>query len=54
MPLTLPNVYAFILFKLQMALMGFSTPGAAFYTETEHECTYSQLYGVRNAWYMIP
>jgi len=52
--LTFPNVYAFILSKLLIALMGFPRLGAAFYTETAHECTYSQLYDVRHAWYVVP
>jgi hypothetical protein len=35
-------------------LMGFPRLGAAFYTETAHECTYSQLYDMRHAWYVVP
>jgi len=52
--LTLANVYAFILAKLLIALMRFPRLGAAFYNDTAHECTYSQLYDVRHAWYMVP
>jgi len=52
--LTLPDVYAFILSKLLIALMGFPRLGAAFYTETAQECTQSQLYDVRHAWYVVP
>jgi len=52
--LTLPNVYAFILSKLLIALMGFPRLGAAFYPETAHECTQSKLYDVRHAWYVVP
>jgi len=37
--LTLPNVYALILSKLLIALMGFPRLGAAFYTEAADECT---------------
>jgi len=51
---SLPNVYGFIVSKLRIALMGFPWLGAAFYTETAHECTYSQLYDVRHAWYLVP
>jgi len=51
--LTLPDVYAFILSKLLIALMGCPRPGAAFYTETAHECTQSQLYDVCHAWYVV-
>jgi hypothetical protein len=54
MSLTLPNVYASILSKLLIPFMGFPRLGAAFYTETAHECTQSQLYDVRHAQYMIP
>ena len=36
---TFPNVYAFILCILLIALMGFPQLGAAFYTQTAHECT---------------
>ena len=39
MSLTLPNVYAFIVSKLQIALIGFLRLGAAFYTETAQEYT---------------
>jgi len=52
--LTLPDVYTFILSKLLIALMGFPRLGAAFYTETAHECTYSQQYDVRHARYVVP
>ena len=52
--LTVPDVYAFILSKLLIALMGFPRLDAAFYTETAHECTQSQLYNVRPAWYVVP
>ena len=52
--LNLPNVYTFILSKLLIALMGFPRLGAAFYTETAHECAYSQLYDVRHAGYVVP
>jgi len=34
--------------------MGFPRLGAAFYTETAHECAYSQLYDVRHAGYVVP
>jgi len=52
--LTLPNVYAFILSKFLIALMGFPIFRVAFDTETAHEFTYSQLYDVHHAWYMVP
>jgi len=52
--LTLPNVYAFILSKLLIALMVFPRLGAAFYTKTAHKCAYSQLYDVCHAWYVVP
>jgi hypothetical protein len=41
--LTLPNMYAFILSKLLIALMGFPRLGAAFYTETAQKCRKSPL-----------
>jgi len=53
-PLTLANIYVFILSKLQIALMGFTRLGAAFDTETAHECTSTQLYDVRHARYAVP
>jgi hypothetical protein len=37
--------------KLQFALMGFPRLGAAFYTQTAHECTQSKLNDVRYALY---
>jgi len=52
--LTLPNVYAFILSQLLIALVGFPRLGAAFYTETAHEYTCNQLYDMRHAWYVVP
>jgi len=52
--LTLPNVYALILSKLLITLMGLPRVGAAFYTETAHEWTQSQLYDVRHSWYVVP
>ena len=52
--LTLPNVYAFTLSILLIALMVFTRLAAAFYTETAHECTWSQLYDVHHAWYVVP
>ena len=39
LPLTHRTVCALILFKWQIALMGFQRLGAAIYTETTHECT---------------
>ena len=36
--LTLPNVYAFILSQLLITLMCFPRLGAAFHTQTAHEC----------------
>jgi len=52
--LTLSNVYAFILAKLLIALMGFPRLRAAFYTETAYEYTWSQLYDVCHTLYMVP
>jgi len=52
--LTLPTVCAFILSKFVIMLMGFPRLGVAFYTETVHECTYSQLYSMRHGWYVVP
>jgi len=52
--LTLPKVYAFILPKVLIALMGFQRLCMAFYTETAHVCTHSQLYDVCHAWYVVP
>jgi len=37
--LTVPNVDAFILSSVLIALMGFARVGAAFYTETADDCT---------------
>jgi len=37
--LTLPDVYAVILSKFLIALIGFPRLGAAFYTKPAHECT---------------
>jgi hypothetical protein len=37
--LTLPDVYAFIIIKWLIALMGIPRLGAALYTETAHERT---------------
>jgi len=51
--MTLPNVYAFILTKLLIALMGFSRLGAVFYPETAHECTQSKQNEVCHAWYVV-
>jgi len=33
--------------------MGFPRLGAAFYTQTAHECTLSELNDVRRAWYGV-
>ena len=33
--------------------MGFPRLGAAFYTQTAHECTQRQLNDVRHAWYVV-
>ena len=52
--LTLPNVNAFIVSKLLIALMGFQRLGAVFQTQTAHECTWSELYDVRHARYVVP
>ena len=41
--LTPPNVCAFILSRLLIPLMGFPRLGAAFYTETAHECIQCKL-----------
>jgi len=46
-------VYALILSKLLIVLMGFPRLGKAFYTETAHYCTFSLLYDVRHAWYVV-
>ena len=51
--LTLPNVCAFILSKLLIALMGFPWLGAAFYAETAHEGTSRMLNNVRHTWYVV-
>jgi len=51
--LTLANVYAFILSKLLIVYMGFPRLGAALSTEAAHECTSSQLYDVRHAWFVV-
>jgi len=51
--LTLPNVCAFILSKLLIALMGFPRLGAAFYIEISHEHTQSMLNDVRHARYVV-
>ena len=50
---TLPNVYALILSKLRIALMGFQRLGVAFHTQTAHECTQSRLNDVHPAWYVV-
>jgi len=50
---TVPNVYASILSKWLIAHMGFPRLGGAFYTQTAHECTESQLFDVRHAWYVV-
>ena len=52
--LTLPDVYAFILSTLLIALMGFPRLGAAFHTETAHELTQSEVYDVRHPRYVVP
>jgi len=52
--LSFPDVYALNLSKLLIALIGFPRLDAAFFTETAPECTRSQLYDVRHAWYMVP
>jgi len=52
--LTHPNVYAFILSKLLIALMHIPKLGEAFYTGTAHGCTKSQLYDMRPASYVVP
>jgi len=51
--LTLPDVYAFIPSKLPITLMSVPWLGAAFYTETAHECPYSPMYKVRHAGYVV-
>ena len=33
--------------------MGFPRLGGAFHTETDHECTYRELYDMRHAWYVV-
>jgi len=52
--LTLPNVYAIILCKLVMTLMGFPKLRGAFHTLVAHECTKSQLNYVRHAQCAVP
>jgi len=52
--LTLSKVYAFILSTLLIVPIGFPRLGAVFYTQTAHDCTESQLYDVRPAWYVVP
>jgi len=42
-------MYAYILSKLLIALMGLPRLGAAIYTETACECTLRQLYDMRHA-----
>jgi len=51
--LTASYVYAFILSKHLIALLGFPRLGTAFYTQTAHECAYSKLNDVRHAWYVV-
>jgi len=50
---TLPNVCAFILSKLLIALMGFQRLGAAFYSEIAHEHNQSKLNNMCHAWYVV-
>jgi len=52
--LTCPNVYAFILSTLLIALMGFRRLGAALYSKTAHEWSQSQPCNVPHVWYVIP
>jgi hypothetical protein len=52
--LTVPNVYAFELPKWLIVLTGVARLGAAIYTKSTNESTYSQLYVVRHAWYLVP
>jgi len=51
--LTLPNINAFIISKVLIALMGFSRLCAAFYTQTAHERISSKLNDIRHAWYVF-
>jgi len=51
--LTVPNVCAFILSKLLIALMGFPRLRTAFHPETTHEYTQSKLNNLHHAWYVV-
>jgi len=51
--LNLPNVYAFILSKLLIALMGFPRLALVLHTETAHASTQSQLYDVCHGRYVV-
>jgi len=47
------NVYAVILSKLLITLMGISRLGAAIYTATTYECTESMLNNFCHAWDVV-
>jgi len=47
------TIYAFILSKLLIALMGFPRLCSACFTRTAHECTQSKLNDMRHAWYAV-
>ena len=51
--LTLPIFWAFILFTLLIALMGFPRLGVVFYPETAHEFTQSKQCYVRHAQHVV-
>ena len=51
---TLPNVGAFIFSTTMIACMGFPRLCAAIFTESAHECTWSRLYDVCHARYVVP
>jgi hypothetical protein len=51
--LTLPNVCAFILFKLLIVLLGFPRLAVAFYRETAHERTQRNLNLMCHAWCVV-
>jgi hypothetical protein len=52
--LTLPNLYASILSKLLIVLIGYSRFCVAYYTKTLYECTKRQLNNVHHTWYVVP